>query len=108
MVTDTGNERSIFLTDDLKKELIVDLSTLQERKTGLEGSRWLQYVTRLDTNLYCAVIAPRQKITLFDPIKRVRRDIPFDPEWGIQLVARRKQATRGLPSIGRLALSELE
>ncbi len=91
MVTDTGHERSIFLTDDLEKELVIDFSTLQERKAGLEKSHWLQYVTRLDTNLYCAVIAPRQKLTLFDPIRRVRRDIPFHPDWGIQLVAGRSK-----------------
>lgn len=107
MVTDTGHEHSIFLTDDLRRELVIDLSTLQGRKAGLEESRWLQYVTRLDINLYCAVIAPRQKITLFDPVRRVRRDIPFDPEWGIQLVAPRKSAER-LPSIGRLALADVE
>lgn len=90
MVTDTGHERSIFLTDDLRKELVVDLSTLQDRKAGLEQSRWLQYVTRLGNNLYCAVMAPRQKVTLFDPVRRVRRDIPFDLEWGIQLIAPRQ------------------
>lgn len=104
MVTDTGNERSIFLTDDLRKELIIDLSMLQDRKVGLEQSRWLQYVTRLNNNLYCAVVAPRQKITLFDPIRRLRRDISFDPEWGIQLVTPRKQNTGSVANLGKQAL----
>ncbi|HSW74423.1 MAG TPA: hypothetical protein VLG16_00990 [Candidatus Saccharimonadales bacterium] len=103
MVTDTGHERSIFMTNDLRGELVIDFSTLQERKPGLEKSRWLQYVTRLSDNLYCAVIAPRQKITLFNPIQQTRRDISFDPEWGIQLVAKAGQAAK---SIGRIASFE--
>lgn len=105
IVTDTGHERSIFLTDDLRKELIIDLSTLQDRKAGLEQSHWLQYVTRLGDNLYCAVVAPRQKITLFDPVRRLRRDIPFDPEWGIQLVAQSIKRTNTTAQLGRLAAS---
>ncbi|HEX8762800.1 MAG TPA: hypothetical protein VF733_03500 [Candidatus Saccharimonadales bacterium] len=87
MVTDTGNERLSFMSSDLEEERTIDFSTLDDRKPGLEKARWLQYVTRLDEALYCAVISPRQKITLFDPARKVRRDIPFDPEWGIQLVA---------------------
>jgi hypothetical protein len=86
MVTDTGNERVSFISGDNERELAIEFSTLGERKPGLEQSRWLQYVTRIGDNLYCAVVAPRQKITLFDPIEQTKRDIPFDPEWGIQQV----------------------
>ncbi len=89
MVTDTGNEYAIFISDDFRRETIVDFSTLDQRKRGLEKSRWLQYTTQLDNNLYCAVVSPRQRLTLFDPIQRTRRDIPFDTEWGVQNVTRK-------------------
>lgn len=86
IVSDTGNEVVHFISPDLESETRITTANLQGRKPGLEAVRWLQYTTRLADNLYCAVIAPRQMITLFDPIGKTRRDIPFDPEWGIQKV----------------------
>ncbi len=86
MMSDTGNERVTFLTNDFKEELTVNFSNLKERKDGLERSRWLQYTTKIADDLYCAVIAPRQKITLFNPLMKTRRDIAFDKDWGIQMV----------------------
>lgn len=94
MVTDTGNEHTIFIGDDLQRETVIDFSGLEQRKKGLEKSRWLQYTTQLDDNTYCAVIAPRQMLTLFDPVQRTRRDIPFDAEWGIQSVAQRREVVK--------------
>lgn len=86
IITDTGNEKVRFLNGNVTEELSIDFSNLQDRKEGLNKARWLQYTNRLSPNLYCAIIAPRQKLTLFDPINRTRRDIPFDPDWGIQMV----------------------
>lgn len=86
LVTDTKGEKVRFIDPNMDRETVVDLSMLGERKPGLERVKWLQYTTRLNESLFCAVIAPRQRITLFDPVRRLRRDIPFDPEWGIQLI----------------------
>ena len=93
MVTDTGNERLKLISNDLASEISIDFSGLTERKPGLEQSRWLQYTTYLGSNLYCAVIAPRQRLTLFDPVRRLKRDISFDPDWGIQLVTKHNPRT---------------
>jgi len=89
IISDTLRERVLLLSNDLKKEMIFDLSHLQGRKEGLEHSRWLQYTTEVESGLYCAVMTSRQVLTLFDPGKRLRRDITVDPDWGVQMVVPR-------------------
>lgn len=86
LVSDTLKEQVLLLDKDFEHEHVLDLSTLAERKEGLEDSRWLQYTTELRPGLYCAAMTSRQKLTLFDPTNKVRRDIPIDPNWGIQMV----------------------
>lgn len=86
MVTDTGNEAVHFIASDFRRQITMKLSNLGNRKQGLENSRWLQYTTRLSDDLYCAVVAPRQCLTLFNPVQKTRRDIAFDADWGIQEV----------------------
>lgn len=93
LVSDTLHERARFIDPDLEREVSMDLSALGDRKAGLERVKWLQYTTRLAANLYCAVVAPRQRVTLFDPVHRLRRDIPFDHEWGIQLIKTRRNGS---------------
>lgn len=105
MVTDTGNEKLNYISDNFEQQHTLDFSGLDERKSGLHESRWLQYVTNIGNDLYCAVIAPRQKITIFDPVRKVRRDIPFDKEWGVQMVVPRQQI---VATIGRTATSQLD
>jgi hypothetical protein len=85
-VSDTLGERVVFINNELDRERVLDLSKLGGRKAGLEASRWLQYTTRLRPNLYCAVMTSRQKIMLFDPKRKVMRDIQLDPDWGVQMV----------------------
>ncbi len=86
MITDTGNEAVSFLSSDFKHEQVLDFSKLGSKKPGLEKVKWLQHTSHISDGVYCAVLAPRQTVTLFNPAERTRRDIPFDPDWGIQQV----------------------
>lgn len=86
LVSDTRNERVLFLDEDFKREHVVDLSDAEYRKPGLENHKWLQYTSELADNTYCAVMSSRQTLILFNPVERVRRTVRFDPDWGVQTV----------------------
>lgn len=86
IVTDTGHEKTLFLSEDGEKELAVNFQKLNGHKPGQEQVKWLQYTTRLKGGTYCAILSSRQQIMLFDPITKVKREIPYSPDWGIQLV----------------------
>jgi hypothetical protein len=86
LLSDTLKEKVIFLDEDLGQERVLDLSQLGERKEGIEKSKWLQYTTELEPGVYCAAMTSRQRLTLFSPNEKTRRDIAVDPDWGIQMV----------------------
>lgn len=85
-VSDTLKEQFVSLDKTLKNERVYDLSGLQDRKEGLEATRWLQYTTALQPSVYCAVMTARQKLTLFNTSRKTRRDIDVHPDWGMQMV----------------------
>lgn len=87
IVTDTTGEKVSFVSGDLERERVLDFSTLDGMKPGLESAPWLQYTTMIAEGLYCAAITSRQKLILFDPVNRTKREIALDPDWGVQLVA---------------------
>lgn len=86
LLSDTLNEKVIFLDENLGHERVLDLSQMGERKEGIENSRWLQYTTELQPGVYCAAMTSRQRLTLFNPSEKTRRDIVVDPDWGVQMV----------------------
>jgi hypothetical protein len=87
MVTDTVNEQVRFIDGALQQGMVYDLSGIAGRKPGLGDAGWLQYTTRLADDLYCAVMTSHQKLVLFNPVQKTKREIAFDPTWGVQLVA---------------------
>lgn len=87
MVTDTVGEKAIYLSSDLKRSLVIDFAHLPGMKPGLEKAGWLQYTTRIAPDTYCAVLTSRQMLVVFDPVRRLRREVAIDPQWGVQLIA---------------------
>jgi hypothetical protein len=59
---------------------------LGERTKDLEYVKWLQYVTYLGDGIYCGAMTARQRLVLFNPDQKTRRDIKVEPEWGVQMV----------------------
>lgn len=86
LVSDTANEQVIFLSEDLGDELVIDLSSQPGHKPGQERVKWMQNVTRLDDNLYCAIMSSRQSLVLFNPLLKLKRVVKLDPNWGVQIV----------------------
>lgn len=86
LLTDTMGESVIFLTNDFKKEIDISFRSIENRKKGLEPYRWLQYVSHLGGNIYCAVMTSCNKIILFNPTNKTRREIKINEDWGVQMV----------------------
>lgn len=86
MVTDSGREHILILDESFGVQKRYDISTLQERKPGLERALWLQNTTQLGGGLLATISAPRQRITLIDPEQNEYRDIPYDQDWGVQTI----------------------
>ncbi len=86
VVTDTKAEKLRLLDTSLGSQKVIDFSNLKDRKPGLENAKWLQYTTQLDDNLFCSVMATRQRLVFFNPATKERREVSFDENWGIQLV----------------------
>jgi hypothetical protein len=87
MVTNTGEETVIFFDSELQPTHMLDVGVMEDRKKGLEQSRWLQNSVHLEGDIYATYSAPRQKLTLFDMNLSEYRDIDVDPSWGLQTLA---------------------
>jgi hypothetical protein len=93
----TGDGRYLIADTSCDQVLLYDLhdpsrcdrysiSGVAKKRPWIASERWLQNVTELRQNMYCAIDSPSRTLVLFDVNRKLRRNIRYSDDWAVQTV----------------------
>lgn len=87
IVSDTYAGKVEVLDSEYKVGSVYDFSKLPLNPSGPElGHEWIQHTNPVSKNLLATVDSRRNKIYIWDPVKKIYSTYPIPPEWEVQAI----------------------